>query len=139
MTSLWKPSIDIKIYLMFIFSSIQNHFDHCKRKLLKCPNVCGSFLARNKVSKPRAILYIILRVILYSKKVYLLMTCPSKIFLDQVSRWKQVSADSGPLSLCSDGLYRKGMCIVYAYCVCAILVKCYLYGCRYLKQKNSFI
>ena len=65
------------------------------------------------------------------------MMCPSKIFLDRVSRWKQVSADKDPLSLCSDRLWRKGMCIVYVFRVSVILDRCYLNACMYLNQKYS--
>ena len=41
------------------------------------------------------------------------MICSSEIFLDGVSRWKRVSADSYLLSLCSDGLHRKGLYITH--------------------------
>ena len=43
----------------------------------------------------------------------MIMSCSFEIFLDRVSRWKRVSADSYLLSLCSDGLHRKGVYITH--------------------------
>ena len=72
----------------------------------------------------------------------MIMSCSFEIFLDRVSRWKRVSADSYLLSLCSDGLHRKGVYITH---IVVVLFKkkkkdiFHLYGCRHLQQKISSI
>ena len=57
----------------------------------------------------------ILGLILPVKKgsTFMIMSYSSEIFLDRVSRWKRVSADSYLLSLCSDGLHGKGVYITH--------------------------
>ena len=74
---------------IYYFQSPQNHFDRCKRKPLKCPNVCGSFIARNKVGtfvKSDFVHNFGLILQVEKGSVFMIMSCSSEIFLDGVSR-----------------------------------------------------